>query len=68
MFVSRFSLWWGTMTVVLFSLGGHYLNGAPLDARVVLLNALIFYPLGFLLGFANWSGMEKKYHERLNVK
>ena len=68
MFVSRFALWWGTMMVVIFSLGPHYLNGASLDARIILLDALIFYPLGFLVGFANWSAMEKKYRERLNVK
>ncbi len=68
MFVSWFALWWGTMMVVMLSLGLPYLNGAPLDARVILLNSLIDYPLGVLVGFANWSGMEKKYHERLNVK
>jgi len=68
MFVSRFALWWGTMMVVMLSLGLYYLNGAPLDARIILLDALIAYPVGFLVRFANWSAMEKKYHERLNVK
>lgn len=68
MYVARFALWWGTMMVVMLSLGLHYLNGAPLDVRVILLNALIAYPVGFLVGFAHWSEMEKKYHERFNVK
>jgi hypothetical protein len=68
MFVSRFALWWGTMMIVMLSLGPHYLIGAPLDVRVILLNTLIIYPIGVLVGFANWIGMEKKYHERLNVK
>jgi hypothetical protein len=67
MYMSLVALWWGTMMVIVLSLGPHYLNGAPLDARVVLLNALINYPLGFLLGLGNWSAMEKKYHERLNA-
>jgi hypothetical protein len=67
-FVSRFALWWGTMMVVMLSLGLHYLNGAPLDARVVLLDALIAYPLGILLGFSIWSGNESKYSERFNAK
>jgi hypothetical protein len=68
MFVSRFALRWGTMMVVMLSLCLHYLNGALLDARIILLDALIAYPVGFLVGFANWSAMEKKYRERLNVK
>ena len=68
MFVSRFALWWGTMMVVMLSLGLYYLNGAPLDARNILLDALICYPVGFLLGLVNWSAMEKKYHESLNAK
>lgn len=68
MFVSRFALWWGTMMVVMLSLGLPYMNGRPLDARVILLNSLIVYPLGVLVGFANWIGMEKKYRERLNIK
>src|SRR5262245_17139641 len=68
MYVSRFALWYGTMMVVVLSLGFHYLNGGPLDARIILLDSLIFYPLGFLVGFANWSAMEKKYHERFNAK
>jgi len=54
--------------VVMLSLGLRYLNRAPLDVRVFLLNALIDYPLGFLVGFALWSAIEKKYHERFNVK
>ena len=68
MYVARFTLWCGTIMVVMLSLGLHYLNGAPLDARIILLDALITYPVGFLVGFANWSAIEKKYHERLNVK
>jgi hypothetical protein len=68
MYVARFTLWCGAMMVVMLSLGLYYLNGAPPDARIILLNALIDYLVGFLVGFANWSAMEKKYRERLNVK
>ena len=68
MYVARFALWWSTMMVVMLSLGLHYLNGAPLDARVVLLDALIAYPLGILIGFSIWSATEKKYSESLNAK
>jgi hypothetical protein len=62
------ALWWGTMMVVMLSLVLPYANGASPDARVILLNALIDYPVGFLVGLAHWFGMEKKYHERPNVK
>ncbi|HEY9431152.1 MAG TPA: hypothetical protein VI260_06635 [Blastocatellia bacterium] len=68
MYVARVTLSYGTINVVMLSLGFHYLIGALLDARIILLNALIVYPVGFLLGLGNWSAMEKKYHERLNVK
>ena len=56
------------MMVVMLSLGLHYLNGAPLDARVILLNALIDYPIGILVGFSIWYGNESKYRERFNAK
>jgi hypothetical protein len=68
MFVSRFALWWGTMMVVGMSLIVPYLNGQPFRVRVLLLNALIDYPLGILLGFSFWSGKESNYRESLNAK
>jgi hypothetical protein len=68
MYVARFTLTCGTIMVVGYSLSLHYLLGALLDARIILLDALISYPAGFILGFANWSGMEKKYRESLNAK
>jgi hypothetical protein len=68
MYVVRFTLWWGTMMVVMLSLGLHYLNGAPLDARVILLNALIDYPGGILMGLFLWSAGERKYRENLNAR
>ena len=44
------------------------MDGALPKARVILLNALLVYPVGFLMGLAHWSIMEKKYCERLNLK
>jgi hypothetical protein len=56
------------MTVILFSLGYHYLGGVPFGAKYLLVNALIWYPIGFLVGLSFWSGAEKKYRESLNAK
>jgi hypothetical protein len=67
MYVARFTLWWSTMTVILFSLGFHYLGGAPFGAKYLLVNALIWYPYGFLVGLLFWSAAEKKYRESLNA-
>ena len=54
--------------IVMLSLLIRYMDGALPKAKVILLNALLFYPVGFLMGFAKGSAIEKKYHERLNVK
>jgi hypothetical protein len=62
-YVAWFTLWWGTMAVVGMSLGFHYLNDVPLKAKYILVNALIWYPYGFLFGLLNWSGAEKRYRE-----
>jgi hypothetical protein len=67
MYVARFALWWGTMMVAMLSLVP-YLNGQPFRIRVLLLNALIDYPLGILIGFSIWSGNESKYRERFNAR
>src|SRR5262245_11714665 len=68
MYVARFTLWCGTMTFVVNSLGVHYLMGAPLRAKYLLAPALIWYTFGFLLSLSNWFVMEKKYRESLNAK
>jgi hypothetical protein len=65
---ARVALWWDATMIVMLSLLIRYMDGALPKAKVILLNALLFYPVGFLMGFANWSAIEKKYHERLNVK
>jgi len=67
-YVARFAFWWGTLMVVGMSLIVPYLNSQPFRVRVLLLNALIDYPLGILLGFSIWSVNESKYRESLNAK
>jgi hypothetical protein len=68
MYVARFALWWGTMMVVGVSLALHYLNDVPFSSRGFLVMALIYYPLGFLMGLYFWSATEKKYRESPNAR
>ena len=67
-YVSRFTLWYGTMMFVANSLGLHYLNGVPFSARGLLATSLIWYLSGILVGFIFWFDRERKYRERLNAK
>jgi hypothetical protein len=67
-YVVLFALWLGTFMVAVMSFIIFYLDGAPFSARRILVNALIDYPLGSLLGFYLWYNIEKKYLETLYSK
>jgi len=68
MFLARSTLWYGTLTFVVNSLGAHYLMGVPFRARGLLATALLWYPYGFLVGLMIWYTCERKYRENLNAK
>jgi hypothetical protein len=63
-----YALFYGTSMAIGMPLTMYYLDGQPGSAKSILVSALFYYLVGFLMGLFLWSATEKRYRESLNAK